>query len=76
MTDKPVKLRQWHYTDDFGRRRIFPCRLIVEDAKRLRDAERVEGSLEIRKPMGSTSDWQRSQNTSTPESSTNAPGSS
>jgi hypothetical protein len=34
----------------FGKRRIFPCRLSVEDAKRLRDAERVEGSLEIRKP--------------------------
>jgi hypothetical protein len=38
----------------------LPLQASVEDAKRLRDAERVEGSLEIRTPMGSTSDFLRS----------------
>jgi hypothetical protein len=45
-----VHLWQWRYTDQFGKRRIFPCRLTEEDAKHYRDAERVEGSLEIRRP--------------------------
>jgi hypothetical protein len=54
-----IDLWEWRYTDDFGKRRIFPCWLSEEDAKRLRDAERIEGSLERRKPLGSTSDWQR-----------------
>jgi hypothetical protein len=51
-----VKLWQWLYVDQFGKRRIFPCRLTAEGAKHLRDVERVEGSLEIREPLGSTSD--------------------
>jgi hypothetical protein len=36
-----IHLWQWRYTDQFGKRRIFPCRLSVEDAKRLHNAERV-----------------------------------
>jgi hypothetical protein len=39
----------------FGKRRIYPRKLSEEGARRWRDAERVEGTLEIRKPMGSTS---------------------
>jgi hypothetical protein len=34
-------LWQWRYTDEFGKRRIFPCRLTGEGARHLRDAERV-----------------------------------
>ena len=55
-----VELWQWRYTDDFGKRRVFPCRLSEEDGRRLRDVERIEGSLEIRRPLGATSDWQKS----------------
>jgi hypothetical protein len=51
------KLWSWRYTDDFGKRRIFPCRLSEEDAKRHKNAQHVEGYLEIRKPLGSTSDF-------------------
>jgi hypothetical protein len=40
-----------------GQRRIYPCRLSEEDTKHLQGAERVEGSLEVREPLGSTSDW-------------------
>jgi hypothetical protein len=54
-------LWQWRYTDDFGKRRVFPCRLSEEDAKHLKDAERIEGSLEIRRELGSTSDLQGSR---------------
>ena len=61
-----IELWQWRYTDDFGKRRVFPCRLSVEAAKHLRDAERIEGSLEIRTPLGSTSAFQSSPGTSTP----------
>jgi hypothetical protein len=71
-----IHLWQWRYTDHFGKRRIFPCRLSEEAAKRLRDAEKIQDTLEIRKPLGSTSDWQRSLNTSAPADSTNAPGTS
>jgi hypothetical protein len=56
-----IHLWQWRYTDQFGKRRIFPCRLSEEAAKRLRDAEKIQDTLEIRKPLGSTSDWQRSK---------------
>ena len=52
-----LHLWQWRYTDQFGKRRVFPCRLSEVDAKHLRGAERVEGSLEVRKQLGSTSDW-------------------
>jgi hypothetical protein len=61
-----IELWQWRYTDDFGKRRVFPCRLSVEDAKHLRDAERIEGSLEIRKPLSSTSDFMRPESKSEP----------
>lgn len=44
---KPFMLHlwQWAYTDEFGKRRVFPCRLTEEDGKTLKNAERVEGSL-------------------------------
>jgi hypothetical protein len=45
-------------------RRVFPCRLSEEAAKHYKDAERFEGTLEIRTPMGSTADFKRSPPTS------------
>ena len=57
-----LKLWQWRYTDQFGKRRVFPCRLTEQDAlhlHKLRDAERIEGTLEVRQPLGLTSDFQR-----------------
>jgi hypothetical protein len=38
--------------------------LIVEQAKHYKDAARIEGTLEIREPLGSTSDLNRSPATS------------
>jgi len=64
VCDGEIRLWQWRYTDEFGKRRVYPCRLTEEDAKqRLRDAERVEGSLEIRHPTpnNSTGDFMRSK---------------
>jgi hypothetical protein len=56
-----IHLWQWRYTDQFGgRRRIFSCLLSEENGRQLKDAERIEGALEIRKPLGSTSDFRRS----------------
>jgi len=55
--DKTVELWRWRFTDDFGRRRLYPCRLSEADASTLRDAEKVAGSLEVRAPFGHTSDF-------------------
>jgi len=62
VTDGEIRLWRWRFTDEFGKRRVYPCRLTEEDAKqRLRDAERVEGSLETRQPTGSTGDFLRAK---------------
>jgi hypothetical protein len=46
-----VELWLWEHTDEFGKRRMFACRLTEEDAKSsLRDPVKVEGSLERRTP--------------------------
>lgn len=56
-----VHLYLWQYTDDFGKRRVTRYRLSEVDAlARLRDPEKVEGSLEVRNPTGSTSAFLRS----------------
>ena len=36
-----IHLWQWRYTDQFGKRRIFPCLLSEENGRKLQDAERV-----------------------------------
>jgi hypothetical protein len=43
-----------------GRRRV-PLQASEEDARHLKDAERIEGSLEIRRELGSTIDLQGSR---------------
>lgn len=52
------------YTDEFGKRRVTSWRMTEATVKEFthvhKDAEKVEGSLEITKPVGSTGDWQRS----------------
>jgi hypothetical protein len=53
MNSDELHLWQWRYTDEFGKRRVFPCRLSEEDARHLKDTERVEGSLEIRRRVRS-----------------------
>jgi hypothetical protein len=50
----------WQYTDEFEKRRVFPWRLTAEDAKRHKDAQRIDGRPEIRQGLGSTSDFQTS----------------
>jgi hypothetical protein len=54
-----IRLWNWRYTDELARRRTFPCKLTAEAAKHYKDAERIEGTLEIRGHLGSTSAWQR-----------------
>jgi hypothetical protein len=66
--------------DEFGKRRVSSWRMteatVREYAHVYGNAEKIEETLEIRKPLGSTSGFRRSPNTSTPDDSTNAPGSS
>jgi hypothetical protein len=52
-----IRLWKWRFTDERRKRRIFPCRLTEANAATLKDPERVEGSLEVRRPLGSTSDF-------------------
>ena len=53
----------WRFTDEFGKRRVTSWRMteatVREYAHVYKDAEKVEGSLEIRKLVGRTSDWLR-----------------
>jgi len=59
-----LHLWQWIHTDDFGRRRRFPCRLTEADALAgLRDPVKVEGSLEVRRPLGHISAFMASEGT-------------
>ena len=51
MSGDELHLWQWRYTDEFGKRRVFPCRLTEEAGKKLKDAERVEGIIEIPEPF-------------------------
>jgi hypothetical protein len=44
--ERTLHLWRWLYTDQFGKRRLFPCLLSEENGRQLKDAERVEGSLE------------------------------
>lgn len=49
-----VELWSWLYTDETGTRRIYPTKLSAEAAKQLKDATRVEGTLEMKDPLSST----------------------
>jgi hypothetical protein len=51
----------FEYTNEFGKRRTTRYRLSEENARAsLNDPVKVEGSLEIRTPIGSTGDFMRS----------------
>lgn len=60
-----LKLWQWEYTDEFGKRRVTRWRMsentVREFAHAYKDAVNVEASLEIRTPAPSTSDFLRSR---------------
>jgi hypothetical protein len=49
----------WEYTDEFGKRRRSTWRMTEEQAAHYKDAVKVEGSLERRRSLGTTSGWQR-----------------
>ena len=60
-----IHLWIWQYTDEFGKRRVTSWRMtaaatVREFAHVYKDAVKVEGSLEVRKTGGSTSNWQQS----------------
>ena len=63
-----LELWQWEYTDEFGKRRVTRWRMseatVRESAHVYKDAMKVEGSLEMRRDAGSTSDFLRSLPTS------------
>ena len=50
------ELWTWLYTDELGKRRIYPGKLSDEEAKRLKDATRLESTLEGGQPPGSDSE--------------------
>ena len=75
MKDR-VELWRWRFTNEFGKRVVSSWHMDAESAARYKDAEKIEGTLEIRRPSGSTSDFQRSPPTSTPGASMRRPGSS
>jgi hypothetical protein len=58
-----LHLRKWQYTDEFGKRCVTSWLMteatVREFAHVYRDAVKVEGSLEVRKTGGSTSDFRR-----------------
>jgi hypothetical protein len=54
-----IHLWLWDYTDEFGQRRRSTWRMTEADAAHYRDAVKVEGSLERRRPVGSTGAWQK-----------------
>ena len=64
--DQPdtIRLWQWEYTDELGKRRVTRWRMSENTVKQFahayKNAVKVEGTLEVRRVMGSTSDWQRS----------------
>ena len=58
------QLWQWRFTDEFGKRRVTSWLMteatVREYAHVYKDAEKLEGSLEVRKTLGSTSAFQHS----------------
>ena len=58
-----IHLWRWRFTDEAGKRRVTSWRMTQDTVREYphvyKDAERIEGSLEIRKPLGFTSDFQR-----------------
>jgi hypothetical protein len=57
-----IHLWRWRFTDENGKRRVSSWLMteatVREYAHVYKDAEKLEGSLEVRKTVGSTSDWQ------------------
>ena len=53
-----IQLWLWEFTDDFGKRRRSTWRMTEKDAAYYRDAVKIEGTLEVRTSVGSTSAWQ------------------
>jgi hypothetical protein len=58
-----IHLWRWRFTDEFGKRRVTSWLMteatVREYAHVYKDAEKLEGSLEVRKTLGSTSDFQQ-----------------
>jgi len=48
----------WEYTDEHGKRRVSTWRMTEAHAAHYKDAVKVEGSIERRPLLGSTSAWQ------------------
>jgi hypothetical protein len=59
MAPDEIKLWLWEYTDEFGKRRRSTWHMTETEATHYKDAVKVEGSLERRRPLGNTNDWQK-----------------
>ena len=55
-----IRLWRWRYTNEFGKRVESSWRMDEEQAALYKDAEKIDGTLEVRKQLGSTSIFQRS----------------
>ena len=75
-----IHLWRWRFTEtempNCGKRVESSWHMSEEQAARYKDAEKIDWTLEIRRPSPSTSDFMRSQPRSTPDNTSIAPGSS
>ncbi len=49
--NREIELWLWEYTDERGRRRRSTCRMTEESARHYKDAGKIEGTLERRRPL-------------------------
>ena len=56
-----IHLWRWRYTNEFGKRVESSWHMSEQDAAPYRDAVKIEGTEEIRTPIGSTSGFRKSQ---------------
>jgi hypothetical protein len=59
-----IHLWRWRFTDENGKRRESSWRMTEATVRHFPhvygNAEKIQDTLEVRKPLGSTADWQRS----------------
>ena len=77
---EPIEVWRWQYTEtegpNCGKRAVSSWHMSAEDANRYKDAVPVLWTREIRKSVGSMSDFNPWRNTSGPGATSKVPGSS
>jgi hypothetical protein len=54
-----VHLWRWRYTDQFEKRKVYPCALSEENGRHLRDPEKIEGTDEVHQRATARTSWDR-----------------